>query len=83
MFDWIQFSLTLLKQQKPLIRCLTKNITIDSIANSLLALGVASFIAHQKVKAPSSIKQVFIDNLYIHDWEFFSHVIQGVSQHAL
>ena len=45
MLDQIQSTLTLLKQEKPLILCLTNYVTMDFMANSLLALGAAPLMS--------------------------------------
>ncbi|WP_454784103.1 hydroxyethylthiazole kinase [Legionella sp. WA2024007413] len=50
MLEHIQFTLTRLKQQKPLILCLTNYVTMDFMANSLLALGAAPLMSESQVE---------------------------------
>lgn len=50
MLDQIQATISSLKKQKPLILCLTNYVTMDFMANSLLALGAAPLCLSLKQK---------------------------------
>ncbi|MCW8443219.1 hydroxyethylthiazole kinase [Fluoribacter gormanii] len=65
MLDQIKSTFTLLKQQKPLILCLTNYVTMDFMANSLLALGAAPLMSESQdeIEELVSISQAVYINI--------------------
>lgn len=47
MIDEIQQTLALIKQQRPLVLCLTNSVTMDFMANALLAVGAAPIMSEE------------------------------------
>ena len=48
MINQIKSTLDLVKHKKPLVLCLTNYVTMDLMANSLLALGAAPLMSESK-----------------------------------
>jgi hydroxyethylthiazole kinase len=65
MLEQIQSTLSMIKQEKPLILCLTNYVTMDFMANSLLALGAAPLMSEssEELEALIHISQVLYINL--------------------
>ncbi len=65
MLNQIQSTLTQLKQQKPLILCLTNYVTMDFMANSLLALGAAPLMSESQdeIEELASLSQAIYINI--------------------
>ncbi|CAM2795527.1 hydroxyethylthiazole kinase [Legionella steigerwaltii] len=65
MLDQIQSTITLLKKQKPLILCLTNYVTMDFMANSLLALGAAPLMSEsrEEIEELANLSQAIYVNI--------------------
>lgn len=77
MLDQIQSTITLLKKQKPLILCLTNYVTMDFMANSLLALGAAPLMSESQaeIEELAHLSQVIYVNIGTLDDAFMERAL--------
>ena len=75
MIQEIQNALLALREKKPLVLCLTNSVSVEFVANSLLALGAAPIMSHEPREAEELVRigsSVYI-NLGTLDTPFIEH----------
>lgn len=81
MINLIQSTLTQLKQVKPLVLCLTNYVTMDFMANSLLALGAAPLMSESEheIEELVSISQAVYINIGTLNTAFLERALLAVT----
>jgi hydroxyethylthiazole kinase len=77
MIEQIKSSLSLLREKKPLVLCLTNYVTMDFIANSLLALGAAPLMSEsiEEIEELVSISHALYLNIGTLNNEFLERAV--------
>lgn len=54
--EFFEHELNIIRQKRPLIECLTNNVTINDVANAILAIGASPIMAHSVLELDDIIK---------------------------